>query len=379
MMDRENSKLLRTSEVAERLGVHTGTVAQYIRDGTLAAISTSGGHYRVYEADVDAFLAGSTLDKDHGAVIIALVNQKGGVGKTTASANIAVLLSQMGLRVLAVDLDPQGHLTWSLGHNPDALNCTVYDAMVGEREIEEVILRTAFGPDLAPNNIVSSEAEDYLRGKPNWGSRLANSMRSIKSKYDYIILDPGPNLSSLTINALYAADYLVIPTELEMLSLKGLQLLLKRVDETRKDFNPRLQVAGAVAMMVQPNTNVSRLMEGALRQALQKRNIHAFSTPIKRSTKYGEASMLRQVMVTLHPRSEHARAYRHLLAELLKVVGGRGLDKMGLLTGVSSGKGSDTATPHSEKAEAHRDIVMSEGIGAEIRLDTDTALEEEAI
>ena len=336
MTDRERGKLLRTSEVAELLGVHTGTVAQYIREGSLPAISTSGGHYRVYETDVEAFLAGSALDKDRGATVIALVNQKGGVGKTTASANLAVLLSQMGMRVLAVDLDPQGHLTWTLGHNPDALSYTVYDAMVGEREIEEVVLKTAFGPDLAPNNIVSSEAEDYLRGKPNWGSRLANAMRPIRGMYDYIILDPGPNLSSLTINALYAADYLLIPTELEMLSLKGLQLLLKRVDETRKDFNPRLQVAGAVAMMVQPNTNVSRLMENALRQALSKRNIRAFSTAIKRSTKYGEASMLRQVMVTLNPRSEHTRAYKRLLAELLKVVGGPGLERISQLNGKSA-------------------------------------------
>ena len=124
------------------------------------------------------------------------------------------------------------------------------------------------------------------------------------------------------------ADYLVIPTELEMLSLKGLQLLLKRVDETRKDFNPRLQVAGAVAMMVQSSTNVARVMEESLRQALQKRNIRAFKTTIKRSTKYGEASMLRQVMVTLHPRSEHTQAYRNLLAELLRVIGGPALDRI---------------------------------------------------
>src|SRR5262249_52829992 len=115
---------------------------------------------------------------------------------------------------------------------------------------------------------------------------------------------------------------------LEMLSLKGLQLLFKRVDETRKDFNPRLQIAGAVAMMVQPNTNVARVMDQTLRQALSKRNIRAFSTAIKRSTKYGEASMLRQVMAPLYPRSEHTRAYRSLLAELLKVVGGPGADRV---------------------------------------------------
>lgn len=346
----DKGKLLRTSEVAERLGVHTGTVAQYIREGSLPAMSTTGGHYRVYEADLDAFLAGAALDRDHGAVVIGIVNQKGGVGKTTATANLSVLLSQIGMRVLAVDLDPQGHLTWSLGHNPDALSLTIYDAMVGEQRIEDVILKTAFGPDLAPNNIISSEAEDFLRGKPNWGSRLANAMRSIRSNYDYIILDPGPNLSSLTINALYAADYLVIPTELEMLSLKGLQLLLKRVDETRTDFNPRLQIAGAVAMMVQPNTNVARLMDQSLRQALSKRNIRAFKTSIKRSTKYGETSMLRQVMVAAHPRSEHTRAYKSLLVELLKVVGGPGAERISRLT--NNGNSADQVNQDDAGASA---------------------------
>ena len=345
---KDHGKLLRTSEVAERLGVHTGTVAQYIREGLLPAISTTGGHYRVYESDLEAFLAGSSLERDRGAIIVALVNQKGGVGKTTAAANLAVLLSQMGLRVLAADLDPQGHLTWTMGHNPEALSSTVYDAMIGDREIREIILKTAFGPDLAPNNIISSEAEDYLRGKPNWGSRLANALKEVRRNYDYIILDPGPNLSSLTINALYAADYLLIPTELEMLSLKGLQLLLKRVDETRKDFNPRLQVAGAIAMMVQPNTNVSRAMDETLRQALSKRNIRAFRTNIKRSTKYGEASMLRQVMVTLYPRSEHAKAYRSLLAEVLRVIGGPGLDRLAALEGKSGQKDAKDAAPAGE-------------------------------
>lgn len=330
---KEQGRLLRTSEVAEKLGVHTGTVAQYIRDGLLPAIATTGGHYRVYESDVDAFLAGSSLDKNRGAIVLALVNQKGGVGKTTAAANLGVLLSHLGMRVLLVDLDPQGHLTWSLGHNPEGLSRTVYDAMIGDCEIEDVILKTAFGPDLVANNIISSEAEDYLRGKPNWGSRLANAMKSTRANYDYVILDPGPNLSALTINALYAADFLVIPTELEMLSLKGLQLLLKRVDETRKDFNPRLQIAGAVAMMVQPNTNVSRAMDETLRQALSRRNIRVFSTNIKRSTKYGEASMMRQVMVALYPRSEHAKAYKSLLAELLKVIGGPGVERVPMLNG----------------------------------------------
>jgi chromosome partitioning protein len=321
--------------VAERLGIDTGSVARYIREGLLPAISTAGGHHRVYEEDVQAFLQGRarTGKEQPGAVTIALVNQKGGVGKTTATINLGVLLHQMGMRVLLVDLDPQGHMTWSMGHNPERLEQTLYTALIRDDEVSvsQVILRSALGPDVAPMNIVASEAEDFLRGKPNWGSRLSTALKEVRDRYDYILLDPGPNLSSLTINALYAADYIVIPTELEMLSIKGLQLLLQRVDDARRHFNSRLQVAGAVAMKVQSRTNASRVMDEALREGLGRRGIRAFQSTIKHSTRYSEVSINRQAMVAAHPRSEHAVAYKRLLAELLQVVGGRAQSRREML------------------------------------------------
>jgi chromosome partitioning protein len=328
------TKLLKTSEVAQKLGVDIKTVGRYIREGSLPAISTAGGHHRIYESDVEAFMARGARPRDEGALIIALANQKGGVGKTTAAANLGVLLWQMGLRVLLVDLDPQGHLTWSLGHNPDALPLTIYDAMAGERDFEvaRVVLKTSAGPDLAPNNIAASNADRELSNKPTWGTRLANVLRGVRRDYDYILLDAGPSLNSLTVNALYAADYVLIPTQLEVLSVKGLQLLLERIEEARAEANPRLQIAGAVAMMVQ-QANASRAMDGALRQALGQRGIRAFNTVIKRSIQFSEAANQRAVMAQFLPRSEHTANYRRLLAEVLKVVGGPGVDRIDILEG----------------------------------------------
>jgi chromosome partitioning protein len=340
-----SNKLLKTSEVAQRLGVDIATVGRYIREGILPASSTAGGHHRVYEADLQAFVAGGTRTRSDGGIVIALANQKGGVGKTTATANLGVLLWQMGLRVLLVDLDPQGHLTWSLGHNPDALPYTIYDAMIGERDfdIASIILKTSFGPDLAPNNIAASNADRELAGKPTWGTRLAKVLRNVRREYDYILLDAGPSLNSLTVNALYTADYVLIPTQLEVLSVKGLQLLLERIEEAREEANPRLQIAGAVAMMVQ-QANASRAMDEALRHALGQRGIRAFDTVIKRSVQFSEAANQRTVMAALHPRSEHTASYRRLLAELLRVVGGPGQARVQML-------GSEELVPAGEPAD----------------------------
>jgi chromosome partitioning protein len=363
-------KLLKTSEVAEHLGVDTGSVARYIREGLLPAISTAGGHHRVYEADVQAFLQGRARtgrDAD-GAVIIALVNQKGGVGKTTATINLGVLLCQMEMRVLLADLDPQGHLTWSMGHNPERLEQTLYTALIKDDEVSvsQVILKSSLGPDVAPMNIVASEAEDFLRGKPNWGSRLATALKEVRDRYDYILLDPGPNLSALTINALYAADYIVIPTELEMLSIKGLQLLLQRVDDARRHFNSRLQVAGAVAMKVQSRTNAARVMDEALREGLGRRGIRAFQSPIKHSTRYSEVSINRQAMVTAHPRSEHAVAYKRLLAELLQVVGGPAQARLSLLdVSGEQGETDGAGAVHTDDGSAAEITRVSRALSAE--------------
>ncbi len=356
----KSGKFLRTSEAADRLGVDTGTVVRYIKNGLLPAVTTGGGHYRIQAADVERFQAGirgqgygpgNSYGHGHahtpeGAVVIAAVNQKGGVGKTTATANLAVLLAQAGMRVLAVDLDPQGHLTLSLGHDPDSLASTIYDALRdADLDPETIIVETPFGPDLAPNNIMSSVAEEQLRGKFTWALCLAKVLARVRRHYDYILLDSGPNMGVLTVNCLCAADFVIIPTQMELLSVQGLNLLLGRIDEARRE-NPGLTIAGAVGMMVQP-INANRAVEGSLRLALGKHNIRVFETTIKRASKFADVANERGVLVDALPRSEHAEAYRRLLAEILLVVGGRAAEalnneKRGTQQGATPAAGSST-------------------------------------
>jgi chromosome partitioning protein len=335
-------KLLKPAEVADRLGVDSGTVGRYIREKRLPAIYTAGGHHRVYEADVEEFLARAERARDPGAIIIALINQKGGVGKTTATANLGVLLHEMGLRVLLVDLDPQGSLTWSMGYQPDGVRHTIFNAIKGEPEIlmGEVILHTTAGPDLAPNNILATQADRALFGKVTWGTRLSHLLSEVRDAYDYILLDCAPNLNSLTVNALHAADYALIPTQLEMLSVNGLRELLQRIEEARKEANARLRVAGVIAMMVQ-HVNSNREVEQVLHEGLSEWGIRVFGTAIKRSTQYGSVANRQGVMAIMNPRGEHTQAYRQLLGELLRVVGGPAMDR---ITRLESGIDSTAST-----------------------------------
>ncbi len=347
-MSTGRGKLLKPSEVAERLGVDSGTVGRYIREKRLPAIYTAGGHHRVYEVDLDAFLARAERPRDAGAIIIALINQKGGVGKTTATANLAVLIHEVGLRALVVDLDPQGSLTWSLGYQPDSVRPTIFDAIKGEPDIpmSDLILSTEAGPDLAPNNILATQADRALFGKVTWGTRLAQMLGGVRRNYDYILLDCAPNLNSLTVNALHAADYVVIPTHLEMLSVNGLRELLQRIEEARREANARLRVAGVVAMMVQ-HANSNREVEQILHDGLAEWGIRVFQTVIKRSTQYGSVANRQGVMAAMNPRGEHTQTYRHLLAELLQMVGGPGVERIPMLENAGAAKGGGRASAAS--------------------------------
>jgi chromosome partitioning protein len=227
-----------------------------------------------------------------------------------------------------VDLDPQGHLTFTLGHNPDALTNTIYSAMLDDQEqgAADVILPTPFGVALAPINTDAAEADTELSRKPLWGACLKNVLSSVQGQYDYIIIDSGPNLSKLTVNAFMASDYVVIPTQLEMLSVRGLQQLLRSIDQARRDANRRLQIAGTVAMMAQA-INAEAAMATALQQALGPRAVRVFNTIIPRSAIFKDVANARTVLAYSNPRNRYTEYYRRLLAELLAVVGGRAAER----------------------------------------------------
>lgn len=336
-------RMLTTAQVAERLGVSPRTVGRYIQDGQLQAIATAGGHNRVTEADLEAFLLRRTGPRLDGPVTLVIANQKGGVGKTTLTANLGVLLWQRGQRVLLVDLDPQGHLTFTLGQNPDALTHTIYSAMLDDHELSaaDVILPTPFGVDLAPINTDAAEADTELSRKPLWGACLKNALQGVQGRYDYILIDSGPNLSKLTVNAFMAGDYVVIPTQLEMLSVRGLQQLLRSIDQARRDANRRLQIAGTVAMMAQA-INADAAMATALQQALGPRAVRVFNTVIPRSAVFKDVANARTVLAYSNPRNRYTENYRRLLGEILGVVGGRAAEHAPALAGsgqaVAAGK-----------------------------------------
>lgn len=285
---------------------------------------------------------------------IVIANQKGGVGKTGLSAIIALLIKLLGVEisVRAIDLDPQGHLTYLYGHDPDALGLTIYDVLLGRCTLGEVTLETRFdpdskkffdpkapltagttsptygdvitgvrGPDLVPINITASNAEGELRANPMWGSLLRHVLVTSQS-YDYTVVDTNPALGVLTLNAIYAADYVLIPVQPETLSVRGLKDLYTSILQAQRT-NTTLQIAGAVASKVQ-NYRTHRNKVAELRETLSTFGIPMFSSIIKQNASFIDAVDNGSLVTIASPRSEQAKTYNYVLAELLDIVGGPG-------------------------------------------------------
>ncbi len=226
---------------------------------------------------------------------IALTNQKGGVGKTTTAVNLGVCLSKQGKKVLLVDADAQANLTMSLGYpRPDDLPislATIMQDIIDDKpfDVQKGILHHSEGVDLLPSNIELSGLEVRLINAISRERVLTTCINEVKKNYDYVLIDCMPSLGMLTINALAAADSVVIPTQPHYLSAKGLELLLRSVSKVRRQINPHLRIDGILMTMVMPRTNISKEVTALVRSAYGQ-NIKVFDAQIPHSIRAVEAT-----------------------------------------------------------------------------------------
>jgi chromosome partitioning protein len=253
----------------------------------------------------------------HGpARIIALCNQKGGVGKTTTTINLAAALAEYGRRVLVVDFDPQGAASVGLGVSPHELDLTVYNLLM-ERSatIGDVICSTGIkNLDLLPANIDLSAAEVQLVGEVARESALSRVLRPIVDQYDVILVDCQPSLGLLTVNALTAAHGVLIPLECEFFALRGVALLVETIEKVRDRLNPRLEVDGILATMYDPRTLHSREVINRVKEAFGDTLLH---TVVGRTVKFPDSSIAAEPITTYAPTHSGATAYRQLARELV--------------------------------------------------------------
>ena len=227
--------------------------------------------------------------------VIALTNQKGGVGKTATAVNLGVCLSKQGKKVLLVDADAQANLTMSLGYpRPDDLPislATIMQDIIDDKlfDVQKGILHHSEGVDLLPSNIELSGLEVRLINAISRERVLTTCINEVKKNYDYVLIDCMPSLGMLTINALAAADSVVIPTQPHYLSAKGLELLLRSVSKVRRQINPHLRIDGILMTMVMPRTNISKEVTALVRSAYGQ-NIKVFDAQIPHSIRAVEAT-----------------------------------------------------------------------------------------
>ena len=248
------------------------------------------------------------------AKIIAIANQKGGVGKTTTSVNLTAILADMGQRVLAVDLDPQGNTTSGLGMTVE--DRSVYEAVMGRIGLREAVQHTEIpGLDLVGADIRLAGAELELVSVDKREFRLKTALAAVQKDYDFIFIDCPPSLSLLTLNALTAADRVLVPIQCEYYALEGVSSLMNTISRVKKTFNPRIDLEGVVLTMLDGRTNLGLQVVAEVKKHFKKKT---FATTIPRSIRLGEAPSHGEPIHVYDPRSAGAVAYRALAAELLE-------------------------------------------------------------
>ena len=247
--------------------------------------------------------------------VIAVTNQKGGVGKSTTTINLSACLAEKGVRVLAVDSDPQGNTTSGFGIQREGI-LSIYEALIGEKDAKECIIKEPIpGMDIIPANIDLTGAEIDLLDYEDKEFRLKDALDNIKNDYDYVLIDCPPSLSILTINSLIAADSLLIPLQCEYYALEGLALLKKTIDLIRTRLNSSLEISGIVFTMYDSRTNLSKEVVENVTVNLDE---YIYKTIIPRNIRLAEAPSYGLPVIVYDPKCSGADSYRRLADEFIK-------------------------------------------------------------
>lgn len=248
--------------------------------------------------------------------IVAISNQKGGVGKSTTAINLAACIAERTRKVLLIDLDPQGNASSGLGIDRNAAEYTVYDLLIGECDLEKSMIRTKYGRlYVIPSNVNLAGAEIELMDREDRESLLRNALKEAKDEYDYIIIDCPPSLSLLTLNALCAADSVLIPVQCEYYALEGLTQLMKTIHLVQDRLNSELKVDGIVFTMYDGRTNLSNDVVSNVKQNI---DVRVYDTLIPRNVRLAESPSYGLPIIRYDSHSAGAMKYREFAKEFTK-------------------------------------------------------------